>query len=91
MFKKLSNFKHSIRLGLGFGLGLGLGLGLGSVLGLGLGLRLGLLSCDIENNIWRHLLNILNDRIVEVLRFSVIILMRTTLFYATRISVHNSG
>ena len=24
-----------------------------------------------ENNIWRHLLNIINDRIVEVLRFSV--------------------
>ena len=25
---------------------------------------------DFENNIWRHLLNILNDIIVEVLRFS---------------------
>ena len=45
----------------------GVGIGLG--LGLGLGLRL--LNCDIENNKWRHLPNILNDRIVEVLRFSV--------------------
>ena len=35
---------------------------------LGLGFRLGLrlLNCDFENNKWRHLLNILNDRIVEV-------------------------
>ena len=60
-------------LGLEFGLGLGLGLELGLGLGLGLGLELWLLNCDIENNIWRHLLNILNDRIVEVLRFSVIL------------------
>ena len=31
-----------------------------------IGSGLGLLNCDIENYIWRHLLNILNDRIVEV-------------------------
>ena len=76
MFKRLSNFKHSIRVRFRVWvrvrfrvswLGLGLGLGLGSGLGLGLGLA----NCDIENNIWRHLLNILNNRIVEVLRFSV--------------------
>ena len=62
-----------LRLGLEFGLRLGLGLGLelGLGLGLGLGLELWLLNCDFENNIWHHLLNILNDRIVEVLRFSV--------------------
>ena len=46
-------------LGLGLGLGLELGLGLGLELGLGLGLELWLLKSDIENNIWRHLLNIL--------------------------------
>ena len=60
----------NIPLGLGLEFGLGLGLGLGLELGLGLGLELWLLNCEIENNIWRHLLNILNDRIVEVLRFS---------------------
>ena len=71
----MSNFK--IPLGYGLGLNLGLGLGLGLVL-----LLITLknfnfthiqpkVNRDFENNIWRHLLNIINDRIVEV-RFSVI-------------------
>ena len=73
MFKTLSNFKHFIRVRfrvwvrVRFRVRVGLGLGLG--LRLRLGLRL--LNSDVENNKWRHLLNILNDRIVEVLRFSV--------------------
>ena len=37
MFKRLSNFKHFVRVR--FRVGLGLGLGLGSGLGLGLGLH----------------------------------------------------
>ena len=45
--------------------------GLMNVIRYSLRITLGLLNCDFENNIWRHLLNILNDRIVEVLRFSV--------------------
>ena len=52
-------------------------------LGLGSGLRLGLrlMNCDFENNKWRHLLNILNDRIVGVLRFSVTRLNPPIKFY----------
>ena len=40
-------------------LGLWLWLGLWLRLGLGLGLGLGLVNCHFQNNIWRHLLNIL--------------------------------
>ena len=59
-FRFRFRFTHSLtHLGLELGLGLGLEFGLG------------LFNCDFENNIWRHLLNIFKDRIVEVLGFSV--------------------
>ena len=71
----MSNFKIPLGYGLGYGLGLGLGLGLVLLL---ITLKKFIftqtqpkVNRDFENNIWRHLLNIINDRIVEV-RFSVI-------------------
>ena len=77
MFKRQSNFKHSVRVRSRVWVRVRFRVGF-RVRGSGLGLvrfrvrvRVMVIKSDIENNIWRHLLNILNDRIVEVLRFSV--------------------